>query len=211
MHFTLLTILPFFKPSALQLQSYHLPLIFPHITLSTCKVPSSGSLFLHLNVSLAFIFWWFFPLIINIYPHLLILFISSASVQFTRSVVSDTATPWTAARQTSLSITNSRSPPKPTFIESMMSSSRLILRHPLLLLPSIFPSIRVFFKEAALHIRWPKYWSFRFNIRSSNERIQDGSPLGWTAWISLQSKGFSRVLSNTTVQKHQFFSTQPSL
>ena len=79
------------------------------------------------------------------------------------------ATPWTAARQTSLSITNSRSPPKPMSIELVMPSNHRILCCPLLLLPSIFPSIRVFSKESALHIRWPKYWSFSFNISPSNE------------------------------------------
>ena len=79
------------------------------------------------------------------------------------------ATPWTTAHQASLSITNSRSPPKPMSIESVMPSDHLILCHPLLLLPSIFPSIRVFSNEAALHIRWPKYWSFSFSISPSNE------------------------------------------
>ena len=79
------------------------------------------------------------------------------------------ATPWTAARQASLSITNSRSPPKPMSIESVMPSNHLILCCPLLLLPSIFPSIRVFSNESALHIRWPKYWGFSFNISPSNE------------------------------------------
>ena len=79
------------------------------------------------------------------------------------------ATPWTAARQTSLSITNSQSPPKPMSIELVMPSKHLIFYHPLLLLPSIFPSIRVFSNESALHIRWPKYWSFSFNINPTNE------------------------------------------
>ena len=79
------------------------------------------------------------------------------------------ATPWTAARQTSLSITNSWGPPKPMSIESVIPSSHLILCHPLLLLPSIFPSIRIFSNESALHIRWPKYWSFSFSISPSNE------------------------------------------
>ena len=78
-------------------------------------------------------------------------------------------TPWTAACQASLSITNSRSSPKPISIESVMPSNHLILCHPLLLLPSIFPSIRVFSNESALCIRWPKYWSFSFNISPSNE------------------------------------------
>ena len=78
-------------------------------------------------------------------------------------------TPWTAAPQASLSITNFRSPHKPMSIESMMPSNHLILCHPLLLLPSVFPSVRVFSNESALRIRWPKYWSFSFNIRPSNE------------------------------------------
>ena len=79
------------------------------------------------------------------------------------------ATPWTAACQASLFITKSQSPPKPMSIKSVMPSNRLILRHPLLLLPSIFPSIRVFPNESALPIRWPKYWSFSFSISPSNE------------------------------------------
>ena len=95
------------------------------------------------------------------------------SIQFSSvqslSRVQPFATPWTAARQASLSITNSRSPPKPMSIELVMSSNHLILCCPLLLLPSIFPSITVFSNESALHIRWPKYWSFSFNINPSNE------------------------------------------
>ena len=79
------------------------------------------------------------------------------------------ATPWTTACQASLSITNSWSPPKPMSIESVMPSNHLILCHPLLLLPSIFPSIRVFSNESALRMRWPKYWSFRFSISPSKE------------------------------------------
>ena len=79
------------------------------------------------------------------------------------------ATPWTAARQASLSITNSRSSPKPMSIESVMPSNHLILCCPLLLLPSIFPSIRVFSNESALRVRWPKYWSFSFSISPYNE------------------------------------------
>ena len=78
-------------------------------------------------------------------------------------------TPWTAAYQASLSITNSQSPPKPISIESVMPSNHLILYRPLLLLPSTLPSIRVFSNESALRIRWPKYWSFSFNISPSNE------------------------------------------
>ena len=78
-------------------------------------------------------------------------------------------TPWTAARQASLSITNSRSSPKLISIKSVMPSNHLILCHPLLLLPPIPPSITVFLNESALRIRWPKYWSFSFNISPSNE------------------------------------------
>ena len=79
------------------------------------------------------------------------------------------ATPWITARQDSLSITNSQSPPKPMSIKSVMPSNHLILCHPLLLSPSIFPSIRVFSNESALHMRWPKYWGFSFNISPSSE------------------------------------------
>ena len=84
--------------------------------------------------------------------------------------------------------------------------------HPvcLLLLPSIFPSIRVFSNESVLHIRWPKYWSFSFSISPSNEYLGLIS-FRMTGWISLQSKGLSRVFSNTTILKHQFFSPQASL
>ena len=119
-------------------------------------------------------------------------------------------TPWNAAHQASLSITNSQSLPKLMSIESVMPSNHLILCHPLLLPPSIFPRIRVFFNESVLRIRWPKYWSFSFSISTSNEYS------GWfhlelTGLISLQSKGLSRVFSNTTVQKQQFFGAQPSL
>ena len=113
-------------------------------------------------------------------------------------------TPWTAACQAFLSITNPGSLLKLMSIESVMPSNHLILCRPLLLLPSIFPSIRVFSNESVLHIRWPKYWSFSFNI-SPSMNTQDWFPLGWTGWISLQSKSHSRVFSNTTVQKHQFF------
>ena len=118
------------------------------------------------------------------------------------------ATPWTAARQASLSITNSWSSLILTSIKSVMPSSHLILCC-LLLLPLIPPSIRVFSNESTLCIRWPKYWSFSFSISPSKE-IQDWFPLGWTGWISLQSKGLSRVFSNTTVQKHQVFGAQLS-
>ena len=124
------------------------------------------------------------------------------------------AIPWITACQASLSITNSRSSPKLTCIESVMPSSHLILCHPLLLLPPILPSIRVFSNESTLRIRWPKYWSFSLSIQWTASVLpmntQDWSPLGWTGWISLQSKGLARVFSSTTVQKHQFFGAQLS-
>ena len=88
--------------------------------------------------------------------------VTTTSVQFSCSVVSDFATPWTAARQASLSITNSWNLLKLVSIESVMPSNHLVLCHPLLLPPSIFPSIRVFSNESVLRIRWPKYWSFSF-------------------------------------------------
>ena len=95
-------------------------------------------------------------------------------------------------------------------IESVMPSNHLILCHPLLLLPSVFPSIKVFSSESALHIRWPRYWSFSFSISPSNEYSGLISfRIGW--FISLQPKGLSRFFSNTTVGKHPFFGTQPSL
>ena len=119
------------------------------------------------------------------------------------------ATSWIAARQASLSITNSRSSHRFTSSESVMPSSHLILCRPLLLLPPIPPSFRVFSNESTLHMRWPKYWSFSFSIIPSKES-QGWSPSEWTGWISLQSKGLSRVFSNTTVQKHQFFGAQIS-
>ena len=105
---------------------------------------------------------------------------------------------------------NSRILLKLMSIESGMPSNHLILCCPLLLPPSIFPSTRVFSNESVLHIRWPKYWSFSFNINPSNE-YSGLISLGWIGWISLQSKGLSRVFSNTTVQKHQFFGAQLSL
>ena len=88
---------------------------------------------------------------------------------FSHSVVSDSAVPWTAACQASLSFTISWSLLKLMSIDSVMSSNHLLLCHPLFLLPSVFPSIRVFSNESALHIRWPKYWNFSFSISPSNE------------------------------------------
>ena len=144
----------------------------------------------------------------NIYPFdlvfLLLLLVQSLShVQFF-------ATPQTATCQASLSITTSCISLKLMSIESVMPSNHLILCHPLLLLLSIFPSIRTFSNELALHIRWPKYWNFSFSISPSKEYLELIS-FEIDGWISLQSKGLSRVFSNITVQKYQFFSTQPSL
>ena len=119
------------------------------------------------------------------------------------------ATPWISACQASLSITNSQSSLRLASIESMMPSSHLILCHPLLFLPPIPPSIKVFSNESTLLMMWPKYSSFSFRIIPSKE-IPGLISFEWTDWISLQSKGLSRVFSNTTVQKHQFFSAQPS-
>ena len=137
--------------------------------------------------------------------HLLSQFSSVQSLSHVRLF----ATPWITARQASLSITNFRSSPRLTSIESVMPSSHLILCHPLLLLPPIPPIITVFSNESTLRMRWSKYRSLSFSIiRPKN--IQDWSPLEWTGWISLQSKGLSRVFSNTTVQKHQFFGAQLS-
>ena len=121
------------------------------------------------------------------------------------------ATPWTAAHQASLSITNSQNFPKLTPIKLVMPSNHFILCCPLLLLPLILPSIRVFSNESVLCIRWPKYWGFSFSISPSNEHPGLISfRIDWFD-ISLQSKGLSRVFSNTTVQKHQFFNAQLSL
>ena len=159
-------------------------------------------------------------------------------------------TPWTTAHQVSLSFTISRSLLKLMSIKSVMPSNRLLLCCPFLLLPSIFPSIRVFSNElvlcilelqlqhrpsseysgliffridwcessysprdspeSSLRIRWPKCWIFSFSISPSNE-YSGLISLEWTSWISLQTKGLSRVFSNTTVQKHQFFGIQLSL
>ena len=129
-----------------------------------------------------------------------------SSLQFSLSVVSDSASPWIAVRQASLSITNSRGSPKLMSIESVMPSSHLILCHLLLLLLPIPPSIRVFFNESALRIRWPKYWSFSFNISASNEYLGlIPFRMDWLDLLAVQGD-----FSNTTVQKHQFFRAQLS-
>ena len=120
-----------------------------------------------------------------------------SSVQFL-SYVQLFANPWTAASQVSPSFTVSWNWLNLLSIESVMVSNHLILCHPLLLLPSMVPSIRVFSSELILHIRWPKYCSFNFSISSSNEH-SSRFPLGLTGLISLLSKGLSRVFSTTII------------
>ena len=119
-------------------------------------------------------------------------------------------TPWIAAQQSSLSLNISWSLLTLMSIESVMPSDHLILCCPVLFLPSIFPSIRVFSNEMDLGIRWPRYWTFSISISPFNE-YSGLISIRIDCLISLQSKGLSRVFSNTTVQKHQFFGTQPSL
>ena len=121
-----------------------------------------------------------------------------------------TVTPWTAARQASLSITNSWNLLKVMSIELVMPCNHLILCCPLFLLPSIFPSVRVFSDESTLRMRWPKYWRFSFSISPSNEHSGLISfRMDWLDLLAVQR--LSRVFSSTTIQKHQFFSAQLSL
>ena len=128
-------------------------------------------------------------------------YIYISSVQFSSSLshVWLFATPWTAARQASLSITNSQSLLKLMPTELVMPSNHLILCRPLLLPPSIFPSIRIFSNKSALHIRWPSIGASA-STSVLPVSIQDWFPFQWTGWISFQSKGLSRVFSNTTNQ-----------
>ena len=128
---------------------------------------------------------------------------NNSSVQWLSSVRLF-VTPWITAHQASLYITNSQSPPQPMSIESVMPSSHLIFCHPLLLLPPILPSIRVFSNESTLHVRWPKYWSFSFNISPSKEHPGLISfRMDWLHLLAVQG-------TNTTVQKHQFFGANDS-
>ena len=134
-----------------------------------------------------------------------------SSVQFSCSVMPDCLWPhWIAARQASLSITNSRSSLTLRSIESVMPSRHLILCHPLLLLSPIPPSIRVFSNDSTLPMRWPKYWSFSFSISPCKENPGLISfRMDWL--ISLLAKGLSRVFYNTTVQKALSFLHSPTL
>ena len=173
------------------------------IPTASCPMASpQGGTSTHTQLLIVFWPWW-------------VIFACGKSAQNTCSFLSSVqslsrvwlfATPWISARQASLSITNSQSLPKLMPIESVMPSSHLILCRPLLLLPPIPPSIRVFSNESTLRMRWPSIGvSASVSVLPMN--TQDWSPLGWTGWISLQSKGLSGVFSNTTVQKHQFFNT----
>ena len=143
----------------------------------------------------------------------IIIIAEAQSVQFSCSVVSDSATPWTAACQASLSITNSQSLLKLMSIESVMPSNHLILCHPLLLPPSIFPSIRVFSNASVLHIRWSQYWSFSFSISPSNEYSGLSSfRINWLALLAVQG---TRVLQHhsskaSILQCSDFFIVQLS-
>ena len=132
------------------------------------------------------------------------------SVQFSCSVMSDSLRPHRPQHARPACPSPTRSLLKLISIESVTPSNHLILCRPLLLLPSIIPSIRVFSNESAFCIRWPK-----IGVLASTSvlpmNIQDWFHLGWTGWISLQSKGLSRVFSNTIVQKHKLFSAQFSL
>ena len=145
------------------------------------------------------------------------IFPSISSVQFSCSFMSDSATPWTVPCKPSLSITNSQSSLKIMSIELMMPSNYLILCHPLLRPPSIFPSIRLFSNESALCIRWPKYWSFSFNISPSNEHpglvgspcsprdSQESSPRSQFKIIS--SSALSFLYSQTLTSIHDYWKT----
>ena len=145
---------------------------------------------------------------LNTYAAPTVFILARSSVQ-SLSCVRIFETPRIAACQASLFITKSRSSLKLTSIESMIPSSHFILRRPLLLLPPIPPSIRVFSNESTLRMRWPNYWSFSL-ASFLPKKSQGWSPSEWIGWISLQSKGLSRVSSNNTVQKHQFFGSQLS-
>ena len=130
---------------------------------------------------------------------------------FSHSVMSDSAVPWTAAHQASLSFTISQSLIKLMSIESVMPSNCLILYCPFLLLPSVFPSIRVLSRTSQLVTSGGQTIGASASTSVLLMNIQDWLPLESTGLISLQSKGLSRVFSNTIVQKHQFFGVQPSL
>ena len=141
---------------------------------------------------------WYFSLTrenLNIGTYKLFIYMCSVQLSPVQSLtrVWLFAIPWIAARQAYVSITNSRSSLRLMAIESVMPSSHLILCCPLLLLPPIPPSIRVFSSESTLHMRWPKYWSFSFSINPLPKKSQGWSPSEGTGWISLQPKGLSKT------------------
>ena len=142
-------------------------------------------------------------------PRMLVYGVTKSQTRLSDWTVQLFATPWTSAHQASLSITNSQSPPKPVSIESMTPSNYLILCHPFLFLPSIFPSITIFSNESVLHIRWTKYWSFSFTISLSNE-YSGLIPFRMDWFYLLPAQGTLKIFSSTTVQKHQLFSAQLS-
>ena len=144
--------------------------------------------------------------------HLSLLILQFSSVQFSRSVMSDYLwPPWTTTHQASLSITNCWSLPKPVSIDSVMPSNHLILCHPLLLLPSIFPSIRFFSNESGLRIRWSKYWSFSFSVSPSNEHAGLSSfRMDWLDLLAVQGTLKSLLQhhsSEASIFRHSAFST----
>ena len=146
----------------------------------------------------------------DLFKYHLILISNISSVQ-SLSHVQLFATPWTAARQASLSITNSRSLLQLMAIELVMPSNHFILCCPLLLLPSMFPSIRVFSNESVVRIRWPKYWSFRFSISPSKEYSGPISfRMDWLDFLVVQGTTKS-LLQAPQFKKHQIFSAQLSL
>ena len=171
-----------------------------HVNFETCNTPEP-SIFPRLfnkeetYDDRIFLTWWSF-----LWYH------GYSSVQFSCSVVSYSLPPHGLQHANSMSITKFWNLLKLMSVASVMPSNHLILCHPLLLLPSVFPRIRVYSSESVVWIRWPKYWSFTFSISPSN-----WFPLGLTGLIFLQSQGLSRDFCNTIIQKHQFFSAQLSL
>ena len=144
------------------------------------------------------------------YPSMDNLSLSAITIHYPTSLTKVSGSVVSDSSLCSLSVTNSQSLQKLMSIELVMPSNHLILCRPFLLLPSVFPSIKVFSNESVLHIRLPNYWSFSFSISSSNE--ESGLISFRIDWFDLLSvQGLSRVFSNTTVHKCQFFSAQPSL
>ena len=143
---------------------------------------------LEIDIFISYCFFWFFLFYCKVlfcfpWNNLIIQFSSVQSLSCDQIL----ATPWTAEHQASLSITNTRSLPKLVSIKSVMPSSHLILCHPHLLLPSTFPSIRVFSNESVLHIRWPNYWSFSFSISFTNEYLgQISFRMDWLYLLAVQ-------------------------